>query len=163
MISEIELAYRCSEVPVVAITGTNGKSTTTELVSRVLNAGGLATVACGNIGKPYSDVVREAREYPLITLEVSSFQLEAIQDFRPRVAVYLNFSPDHLDRYPDLESYKKAKDRIFENQIEEDHAVVNVDLDFPKLRAKRTSISGVNPAADYHYIKAGWWLRARKF
>lgn len=158
MVGEIELAWRFCEKPVVAITGTNGKSTTTELVAAVLAAGGKRTEACGNIGKPFSDVVRNAEELDAITLEVSSFQLEAIETFRPRVAIFLNFAPDHLDRYRSMEEYWKAKLRIFENQGREDFAIVNSDLELPVLAAKRITINAYGRGADYTF-RNGWLCR----
>ncbi len=116
VIAEIELAYRSSSTPVVGITGTNGKTTTTELIAAMLTGAGIRTEAGGNIGKPYSEIVSEGNPLDIITLEVSSFQLERIQKFRPEISVWLNLTPDHLDRYADLGEYRNAKLRIFENQ-----------------------------------------------
>ena len=98
MIGELELGWQFCELPLIAITGTNGKTTTTELVAQMLNACGQRTVACGNIGKPLSEVVRNQSKFDVLTVEVSSFQLETIKTFRPHIAVWLNFAPDHLDR-----------------------------------------------------------------
>jgi UDP-N-acetylmuramoylalanine--D-glutamate ligase len=150
LISEIELAYRNCAVPVVGITGTNGKTTTTELVAAMLNAAGVRTVAAGNIGKPYSEVVREALPLDLLTLEVSSFQLERIETFRPAVSVWLNLTPDHLDRYRDAAEYEAAKLRIFEQQTATDWAVVNARDALPPLRAQRITFSAYAPDADLH-------------
>ncbi len=108
-IGELELGWRFCEVPLVAITGTNGKTTTTELVAQMLNACGQRTVACGNIGKPLSEVVRDQSKFDVLTVEVSSFQLETIKTFRPQIAVWLNFAPDHLDRYASVAEYHRAK------------------------------------------------------
>jgi UDP-N-acetylmuramoylalanine--D-glutamate ligase len=155
IISEIELAYLCCQAPVIAITGTNGKSTTTELIEKILLRAGLQTEACGNIGKPFSDVVRENRGLDVITLEVSSFQLEAIETFKPFISVYLNFTPDHLDRYDSMEDYKKAKDRILMNQDIQDFMVVNADLSLPEVKARKITISGLHDRADY-FVKDGW-------
>ncbi len=160
VIGEVELAYRFCESPVAAITGTNGKSTTTELVAAVLTAGGHRTTACGNIGKPFSDVVRSGEFYNVITLEVSSFQLETIVEFRPQVAVYLNLTPDHLDRYKSVEEYRQAKVRIFMNQTADDFAVVNPDCELPGLKAKRITINAYHADADYTFT--GGWLCAGK-
>jgi len=158
VIGEIELAWRFSPCPVIAITGTNGKSTTTELVAAVLTAGGKRTEACGNIGKPFSDVVRESEDLDAITLEASSFQLEAIETFAPRIAVFLNFAPDHLDRYSGMDEYFAAKLRIFENQAADDFAVVNAALDLPPLRARTTTIHAYGREADYTF-RGGWLCR----
>ena len=98
-ISELELGWRSCEMPVIAVTGTNGKTTTTELLAQMLNACGQRTIACGNIGKPLSEVAREKQPLDVLTVEVSSFQLEATHTFRPSISVWLNFAPDHLDRY----------------------------------------------------------------
>ena len=88
-----------ASVPVIGITGTNGKTTTTELIAQMLNACGQRTVACGNIGKPLVEAARENDDLAVLTVEVSSFQLETIREFHPEISVWLNFAPDHLDRY----------------------------------------------------------------
>ena len=150
IIAEIELAYQNSTTPVIGITGTNGKTTTTELVAAMLTGAGVRTVAGGNIGKPYSEIVSQNIEVDVITLEVSSFQLERIQRFRPQVSVWLNLSPDHLDRYDDTEQYRQAKLRIFENQTSEDWAVVNFRDQLPALAAKRITFSAYETGADLH-------------
>src|SRR5213079_3219257 len=125
MIGELELGWRSCEIPVIAVTGTNGKTTTTELLAQMLNACGQRTITCGNIGKPLSEVARENQPLDVLTVEVSSFQLEAIRTFRPSISLWLNFAPDHLDRYRSVAEYRAAKLRIFENQTEQDVAVVN--------------------------------------
>ena len=122
---ELELAFRFCQRPVIAVTGTNGKTTTTQLIESMLNAAGLRTVACGNIGMPFSDAVQRQEEFDVFTVEVSSFQLETILTFRPKVAVWLNLTPDHLDRYSNMEEYRAAKLRVFENQRSSDFAVTN--------------------------------------
>ncbi len=124
-IGELELGWRSCERPVIAITGTNGKTTTTELVAQMLNACGQRTIACGNIGKPLSDIVRRQEKYDVLTVEVSSFQLETIRTFRPSISAWLNFAPDHLDRYASVAEYRAAKLRIFDYQTADDVAVVN--------------------------------------
>src|SRR6185295_14571966 len=88
IIGELELGWRSVHVPVIAITGTNGKTTTTELVAQMLNACGQRTIACGNIGKPLSAVVRDQSKFDVLTIEVSSFQLETIKSFRPQISVW---------------------------------------------------------------------------
>lgn len=151
MIGELELGFEMCTRPVIAITGTNGKTTTTELVARMLAHCGKPTVACGNIGLPLSEAVRDCQKLEVMTVEVSSFQLEQIRRFHPRVAVWLNFSPDHLDRYRRLEDYRQAKLRIFENQTAEDWAVVNAASELPPLKARRISFSAVREDADFHW------------
>ncbi len=141
IIGEIELAWSLSKVPVVAITGTNGKSTTTELTAAALIACGIRTVAAGNIGLPYSDVVASSESYDFITLEISSFQVETIRSFRPHVAAWLNFAPDHLDRYIDMSDYKAAKLHVFDYQLPEDFAVLNATAKIPGLVAARLTFS----------------------
>ena len=118
VIGELELGWQFCELPVIAITGTNGKTTTTELVAQMLNACGQRTIACGNIGKPLSAVVRDQSKFDVLTIEVSSFQLETIKSFRPQISVWLNFAPDHLDRYASVAEYRTAKLRLFDYQTE---------------------------------------------
>ncbi len=125
VISEIELAASVCPAPIVAVTGTNGKTTTTTLMGCVARAAGRRAFIAGNIGAPFSACADEARSDDLICLEVSSFQLETIRAFRPHVAVVLNLTPDHLDRYPDTEAYFEAKRRITLNQGPEDWLVLN--------------------------------------
>ena len=152
---ELELAYRFCACPIVAITGTNGKTTTTELVNAVLAAGGKRTMPAGNIGTAFSEAVRGSNDLDVMVVEVSSFQLEHITDFRPRVSVHLNLTPDHLDRYKSMEEYEAAKWEIFRNQTPDDVAIVNANLRLPPLRAKRVTISAAGDAADYQLID-GW-------
>jgi UDP-N-acetylmuramoylalanine--D-glutamate ligase len=146
---ELELAYSFCRKPVVAITGTNGKTTTTQLVETMLNGAGRRTVACGNIGMPFSQAISRQDEIDYFTVEVSSFQLETIDQFRPKVAVWLNFTPDHLDRYTDLAEYRTAKLRIFERQKGDDFAIVNAQDSLPTLAARRISFSVYEEAADF--------------
>jgi UDP-N-acetylmuramoylalanine--D-glutamate ligase len=125
--SEVELAYRVTAARFLAVTGTNGKSTTTSLLGAMVEAAGLPGVVAGNIGTALCEVVPTLSAAHWVTAELSSFQLETIVAFRPHVALLLNLAPDHLDRYPDLGSYYAAKARIFMNQTVEDVAVVNAD------------------------------------
>jgi len=125
--SELELAYRFCLCPVVAVTGTNGKTTTTELIATVLADCGKRTFAAGNNGHAFSDTVDGTAGLAALVLEVSSYQLEGIEQFRPQVAVLLNIRPDHLDRYRRVEDYAAAKARVFMNQEAGDTAVVNVE------------------------------------
>jgi len=131
------------------VTGTNGKTTTTELLAQMLNACGQRTIACGNIGKPLSEVAREKQPLDVLTVEVSSFQLEATQTFRPSITVWLNFAPDHLDRYRSVAEYRAAKLRIFENQTEQDVAVVNAVEALPAIRSRRITFSAYSNRADF--------------
>jgi UDP-N-acetylmuramoylalanine--D-glutamate ligase len=149
MIGELELGWRSCEVPVIAITGTNGKTTTTELVAQMLNACGQKTIACGNIGKPLSEVAREKKQFDVLTVEVSSFQLETIQEFRPSISLWLNFAPDHLDRYRSMADYRAAKLRIFENQTADDVAIVNAVDRLPGIRARTITFSAYVDQADF--------------
>ncbi len=149
MISELELGWRSCEMPVIAVTGTNGKTTTTELLAQMLNACSQRTIACGNIGKPLSEVARERQPLDVLTVEVSSFQLEAIRTFRPSISLWLNFAPDHLDRYRSVAEYRAAKLRIFENQTEHDIAVVNAAEALPKIRPRRITFSAYSDRADF--------------
>ncbi|MCZ6725822.1 MAG: UDP-N-acetylmuramoyl-L-alanine--D-glutamate ligase [Acidobacteria bacterium] len=125
VIGEIELAFPFIEGKVVAITGSNGKSTTTALTGSMLEAAGRAAVVCGNFGRPLVDCV--GAEADIYVTELSSFQLESTDTFRPCAAVLLNLSPDHLDRHGDLASYTAAKAAIFDNQQDDDIAVFNAD------------------------------------
>lgn len=126
IIGEIEMAYSVAKAPFIAITGTNGKTTTTAMVDHILRHCGLATLLGGNIGKPLADSVESfCGDY--IVAELSSFQLESCLTFRPKVAVYLNLTPDHLDRHGDMETYAAIKERIFANQDASDFAVLNGD------------------------------------
>jgi UDP-N-acetylmuramoylalanine--D-glutamate ligase len=149
MIGELELAYEMCGCPIIGITGTNGKTTTTQLVERMLTACGVKTVAAGNIGPAFSAKVRESRNLDVMTLEISSFQLERITRFRCEIAVWLNFAPDHLDRYQSMEEYYAAKLRIFENQTAEDWAVVNLRAELPPLKARKITFSASVSGGDF--------------
>ncbi|NCZ52708.1 MAG: UDP-N-acetylmuramoyl-L-alanine--D-glutamate ligase [Verrucomicrobia bacterium] len=155
MLGELELGAQACLCPVVAVTGTNGKSTTTELITQILQAAGKRAVACGNYGKPLCEVALLSRELDWAVAEVSSFQLETIDTFRPRIAVYLNLTPDHLDRYPTLEAYAAAKARIFENQKAEDVAVIRKGMVFPKRQGRTMVFTSEARGADYT-LQEGW-------
>jgi UDP-N-acetylmuramoylalanine--D-glutamate ligase len=127
VIGEIELAAQFFPGRIVAITGSNGKTTTTTLAGEVVKAGDFPTVVGGNIGTPAITLIQEATSNTIAVLEVSSFQLETIQTFRPWIAVILNITPDHLDRHRTFDAYVDAKARIFENQNANDCAVLNAD------------------------------------
>lgn len=138
VIGEIELAAQFLPGRIVAITGSNGKTTTTALTGEILAAGELSVVVGGNIGTPAISLVEGATKDTITVLEVSSFQLETIQTFRPKVAVVLNVTPDHLDRHHTFAAYVDAKARIFENQQADDFAVLNADGGHCVEMAKRT-------------------------
>ncbi|NTV28473.1 MAG: UDP-N-acetylmuramoyl-L-alanine--D-glutamate ligase [Candidatus Omnitrophica bacterium] len=123
--SEIELAWRYCKKPVIAVTGSNGKTTTVTLIARVLEAGGRKVCLCGNVGTPFSRFVLSQDTPDYFVVEISSFQLELVETFRPRVAVLLNFSQNHLDRHADMQEYFDAKKRICMNQTPEDFVVLN--------------------------------------
>ncbi|MFC1490992.1 UDP-N-acetylmuramoyl-L-alanine--D-glutamate ligase [Nitrospinota bacterium] len=128
VITEVELASRLTTVPVAAVTGTNGKTTTTAMLRGILEEGGFRAPSGGNIGRPMIEMVEEeGKEADFLVCEVSSFQLEWSPTLRPRVAVMTNVSPDHLDRHPDLSEYADLKARLFANQGPEDAKVVNAD------------------------------------
>jgi UDP-N-acetylmuramoylalanine--D-glutamate ligase len=115
----------------------------------MLNACGQRTIACGNIGKPLSEVAREKKPFDVLTVEVSSFQLETIRRFHPSISLWLNFAPDHLDRYRSVADYRAAKLRIFENQTDDDVAVVNAIEKVPGIRARTITFSAYVDQADF--------------
>lgn len=136
VIGEMELAFGYCPASVAAISGTNGKTTTTTLVAAMINASGKKAVACGNIGtKAFAEAVFELTPEDWAVLEVSSFQLETIQDFKPNVAAVLNVTPDHLDRHEDMQAYVEMKGRIFENQKAGDSAILNATDKYTPLLA----------------------------
>jgi len=125
VISEIELAWLLCPATVIAVTGSNGKTTVTTLIGRILQAQGRRVFVCGNIGTPFSCEVEKMNEADFVSLEVSSFQLEGIDKFKPKIAVILNFTRNHLDRYKNMQEYLEAKKRIFRNQDKSDYLVLN--------------------------------------
>jgi len=149
MIGETEFAARYYKGRIVGITGTNGKTTTTELVERILRAGGYDAAPCGNYGTPFSEIVLRDPVPTAASLELSSFQLETIRTLRPDVSIWLNFAPDHMDRYPTVQSYFDAKFRIFENQTETDTAVVRAGEKLPPIRSRIVTFSTEDPTADW--------------
>jgi UDP-N-acetylmuramoylalanine--D-glutamate ligase len=161
VIGEIELAAQFLPGPIVAITGSNGKTTTTTLTGDILNAGGLQALVGGNIGTPAISLAERATRETAIVLEVSSFQLETIQTFRPKVAVVLNVTPDHLDRHKTFETYVDAKARIFENQRGDDFAVLNEDDATCVEMAARTKAQ-VFWFSRKKEVKHGAWVREGK-
>jgi len=127
VLSEVELAFRFLHRPLIAVTGTNGKTTTTTLIGEMLRASGKSVFVGGNIGNPLIDYVGTPQKEEWVVAEISSFQLEGIAAFRPTIGVLLNITEDHLDRYSDFQEYIRAKARIFENQGKEDTALLNAD------------------------------------
>ncbi len=126
---EIELAYRCAKGDVLAITGTNGKTTTTTLLGEIMKNWKESVFVVGNIGKPYTDIAQETSEDSVIVAEMSSFQLETVHSFRPKVSAILNITPDHLNRHHTMEAYIAAKERIAENQTSSDFCILNYEDD----------------------------------
>jgi len=125
--SEIELADRFLNGRLVGITGSNGKTTTTSLIEHILKNSGFSTLLAGNIGTPLIDVVEQTTDQTITVAELSSFQLELIETFRPNISVFLNLTPDHLDRHGSMDAYAAAKARIFEKQTAGDFAILNAD------------------------------------
>jgi len=138
IIGELELGAEFLQGQIVAITGSNGKTTTTTLIGEILKAGGEPTLVGGNIGRPVVDMVAESTPESWSVLEVSSFQLETITTFKPRIALVLNITPDHLDRHGSFEAYAAAKTRITENQTADDFLVLNAEDEPTKLVAAKT-------------------------
>ncbi|MGB7217486.1 MAG: UDP-N-acetylmuramoyl-L-alanine--D-glutamate ligase [Vicinamibacterales bacterium] len=166
VIGEIELASRWLQGRVIAITGTKGKSTTTVLTGRILEAAGFKVTVGGNLGSPLSAQVPASTPETLHVVETSSFQLESIDTFHPWIAVLLNISPDHLDRHPSVASYAAAKARIFENQREQDWAVINADdpavLELARRgRAAQRLFSRSGSIEDGTVVDGGWIVARR--
>lgn len=127
VISEIELAYRNTDTPIVAITGTNGKTTTTSLLGEIVKESKRNTFVSGNIGFPMIASINEAKPKDLFVLEVSSYQLESINKFKPFISAILNITPEHLNRHKTMENYIDSKSKIFQNQTKEDYTILNKD------------------------------------
>ena len=149
IISEIEFSYSFCNSEIVGVTGTNGKTTTVELIGKILEGCGRTVAVGGNHGRPFADIIIEDKNYSTIVLEISSFQLEAINEFCPHIAVWTNFAADHLDRYSSIDEYRDAKLNIFINQTDEDWAIVN-GLEKPNgLKAQTVTFSVYNELSDY--------------
>jgi len=146
--SEIELASRAMPNPIMGITGTNGKTTTTELLAHVLNEGGMDAVACGNVGTPMAALVGQVAGDTWLVAECSSFQLEDIPTFHPHAAVLLNITPDHMDRYPDFEAYRQAKLNLFTNQGPHDLAIVAAGMQAAGAAPTRRVVASGPPGPD---------------
>lgn len=165
VVSEVEVAWWIARCPIIAVTGTKGKSTTTALIGEILRDEGKTVLVGGNIGRPLIGVADRAPAHALLVTEVSSFQLEATRDFRPKVAVLLNVSPDHLDRHRTMADYRSAKAKLLANQHSDDVAVVNRDdpqawglAGLARAEVRPFSLSQPSPeGADL----AEGWLRVR--
>jgi UDP-N-acetylmuramoylalanine--D-glutamate ligase len=153
--SEVELAFRHLDAPVVAVTGTNGKSTTVSLIADMCSRAGRRTFAGGNLGTPLTAAV--GARYDLVVAELSSFQLETVHTFAPRVAVVLNVTPDHLDRYPSMEAYAAAKERLLAFQRTDAHAVLNADDPYVAAMAARAR-ARVSRYSSQRPLEAGAFL-----
>ncbi len=151
LVGETEFAFNLTDMPMVAITGTNGKSTCTELIATLFNGCGMKSLPCGNHGVSLSEVVASGVRYDVLALEISSFQLETIKNFRAKASLWLNFAPDHLDRYPNMEAYFAAKARIFENATSDDVAIVRAGENVDSGKAQRWTFSAYGAEAGYTY------------
>ncbi|MDO4939313.1 MAG: UDP-N-acetylmuramoyl-L-alanine--D-glutamate ligase [Lachnospiraceae bacterium] len=167
--SEIQLAYQKDKGQLVAITGTNGKTTTTALTGAIISKKYPDTFVAGNIGVPYTETCLKTNEYSVTVLETSSFQLETIADFHPHVSAILNITPDHLNRHHTMEKYIAIKESITMNQQENDFCVLNYDdpvlREFGKsgeLKAKAVFFSSTSILEEGYYLKEGWIVRKTK-
>lgn len=163
LVGETEFAFNLTDMPMAAITGTNGKSTCTELIATLFNGCGMKSVPCGNHGMSLSEVVASGVRYDVLALEISSFQLETIKNFRAKASLWLNFAPDHLDRYPNMEAYFAAKARIFENVREDDVAIVRAGETVSTGPAFRWTFSAYGEPADFTYAKGAFYHQGEKF
>ena len=164
-IGELELAWRWVRGPVIAVTGTKGKSTTTTVIGRMLRAAGREVLVGGNIGVPLSAQVDESTPDTVHVVETSSFQLETTTTFRPWIALWLNFAADHLDRHPTIEAYADAKARVFASQGPEDWAVVNADdpvvLEKARRGRARRVVFSPSGMTDHGFVAEGDWIVKR--
>jgi UDP-N-acetylmuramoylalanine--D-glutamate ligase len=140
VISEIEVAYWFCECPIIAVTGTNGKTTTTVLTGEIFKNAEIDTIVCGNVGLAFSEVVEDLKKDSVVVIEVSSFQLESIENFKPAVSMFLTFTPDHIDWHGSMENYMNAKLKINRNQSGDDVIVFNYDD--PKIREQENNFRG---------------------
>lgn len=139
IIGEVEVASRIFDGQLIAVTGTNGKTTTCALINEMLKNGGIKTTLGGNIspGIPFSEAVLHSDTYTKMVIEVSTFQLETIKSFRPFIGIITNISPDHLDRHKDFETYIELKRKLFINQTDDDYCIINFDQDITRQTQKR--------------------------
>ena len=157
LVGETEFAFHLTDMPMAAITGTNGKSTCTELIAALFNGCGMKSLPCGNHGVSLSEVVASGVRYDVLALEISSFQLETIRDFHAKATLWLNFAPDHLDRYPNMEAYFAAKARVFENVTAEDVAIVRAGESVSSGAAQRWTFSAYGEEAGYTYSAGSFY------
>lgn len=151
IIGEIELGYAFYPGRIIAVTGTNGKTTTTALIEHILTSVGKTAKACGNYGFPFCELAMTEPAPEFAVLEVSSFQMETIRDFKPETAIWLNFAPDHMDRYKKVEDYYNAKRRIFENMDASQYAIVRVGERLPDLKPSRLEFSSAENTGRLRY------------
>ncbi len=161
VIGEVELAYTVCSGEIIAVSGTNGKTTVVSLLGEIFKKAGKRVIVCGNIGHPFSAAVRKYKKCSFFILEVSSFQLERIKNFHPKIAILLNVSPDHLDWHQSFSSYKRAKSRLFLNQKVNDDAILNQDDDYissflPKIKAKKFFFSYKKVLKKGVFVKSDW-------
>ena len=156
IIGELELGFMAARAPLICITGTNGKSTTTDLVGALLRAAGREAEVCGNIGRAVCEVAEHVSASGLLVVEVSSFQLETVHRLKPWIAAWLNLTPDHADRHGTFELYGAAKRRLFERQDENDWAVLAADD--PEVMARRAGSGGLIAFSREHAVEEGAFL-----
>lgn len=161
IIGELELAYELGKGNYVAITGTNGKTTTTTLVGEIFKGTTKKTVVCGNIGTPVIETIDGADDDTVIVTEVSSFQLESINKFKPHVSAILNLTPDHLDRHKTIENYGLIKSRIFANQDENDYLIYNADDEIVSKLVNNAK-SKLIPFSRHHQLELGAFVKDDK-
>lgn len=156
VVSELEVGFRFCKGKIIAITGTNGKTTTTRLITEIIKASGKKAVSVGNIGLPLSEAVVMFNRETIFVCEVSSFQLEAIKNFRPRISCLLNITPDHINRHKTIQNYARVKKRIFENQKKGDYFVFNQKIKFDTQNKPFNCLSfGFLPLDKCSYEQAG--------
>lgn len=158
IIGELEIAYLYSDSPFIAITGTNGKSTTTTLVGEILAANGMKVTVGGNLGNALTEEPESLRGRDYIVAEVSSFQLETIDKFRPKLSALLNVTQDHLDRYRDMDDYARAKARVYMNQTPKDYLIVNAD-DAPSALLAKKAMCRLIPFSRKKAVAGGVFVR----
>lgn len=164
LIGELELAYEKSKGTFIAITGTNGKTTVTTLLGMITKEAGFESFTVGNIGNPVCDIALQTTENSILVTEVSNYQLETIKRFRPHIACITNLSPDHLDRHGTAEEYYRCKERIFENQTEEDILVYNADdeqtvVSIAKAKSKKVMFTRTKTEADLNGVSDAAFLK----
>ena len=159
--SELEAAFWFCPYPILAVTGTNGKSTTVTLLGELFTAQGLKNVVAGNIGNPFSSIIETLTGGETVILEISSFQLEKIKEFRPHISILLNVSFDHMDRYSGFDDYTKTKIRITENQTTDDYCIFNYDDDYIKKHNTRTETTQF-PFSVFEEFETGAYVKNDK-